>query len=362
MLRTMPHTWPRSARRGSTPTSSAQPMASEISAWRTRSVRLGREAVASGACITRTLPIRAARDAAAGSGIMEAWRRSLTGRLLVAGPRLVDPNFVRTVVFLCRHDDDGRPRRGAQPSHGDAGGRRPAGLGRGAGSAECRVPRGPGAARDGGGPGPAGARAGGPGRRVGRVDPHRRPPGPGQPERLARPTRPAPWRACASSPATPDGGRANWTSRCPRATGGCCRPRGRIPSPPPPEGLWRRVLRRQAGPGGAVRRLPTRPLAQLSRPRRAAAASVEAELVALGVLHHHPVGPHLLLGPQRTVAPRPSRRAAARAMLSRRSSSATPRRPLTLRSRCTRFFTTLPSGTFWKNTRGPAPSGSTTAA
>ena len=32
---------------------------------------------------------------------------SLTGRLLVAGARLVDPNFMRTVVFICRHDDDG---------------------------------------------------------------------------------------------------------------------------------------------------------------------------------------------------------------------------------------------------------------
>ena len=32
---------------------------------------------------------------------------SLTGRLLVAGPRLVDPNFVRTVVLMCRHDEDG---------------------------------------------------------------------------------------------------------------------------------------------------------------------------------------------------------------------------------------------------------------
>ena len=31
----------------------------------------------------------------------------LGGRLLVAGPRLVDPNFVRTVVFVCRHDDEG---------------------------------------------------------------------------------------------------------------------------------------------------------------------------------------------------------------------------------------------------------------
>jgi putative transcriptional regulator len=32
---------------------------------------------------------------------------SLTGQLLVAGPRLVDPNFVQTVVFLCRHDAEG---------------------------------------------------------------------------------------------------------------------------------------------------------------------------------------------------------------------------------------------------------------
>ena len=31
----------------------------------------------------------------------------LTGRLLVAAPRLVDPNFIRGVVLVCRHDDDG---------------------------------------------------------------------------------------------------------------------------------------------------------------------------------------------------------------------------------------------------------------
>lgn len=31
----------------------------------------------------------------------------LTGHLLVAGPRLVDPNFVRSVVLVCRHDEDG---------------------------------------------------------------------------------------------------------------------------------------------------------------------------------------------------------------------------------------------------------------
>ena len=31
----------------------------------------------------------------------------LTGRLLVAAPRLIDPNFARTVVLVCRHDDEG---------------------------------------------------------------------------------------------------------------------------------------------------------------------------------------------------------------------------------------------------------------
>lgn len=32
---------------------------------------------------------------------------SLTGKLLVASPKLVDPNFARTVVLVCRHDDEG---------------------------------------------------------------------------------------------------------------------------------------------------------------------------------------------------------------------------------------------------------------
>jgi putative transcriptional regulator len=31
----------------------------------------------------------------------------LTGRLLVATPHLIDPNFHRTVVLICRHDDEG---------------------------------------------------------------------------------------------------------------------------------------------------------------------------------------------------------------------------------------------------------------
>jgi putative transcriptional regulator len=32
---------------------------------------------------------------------------TLTGRLLVAAPHLLDPNFLRTVVLICRHDADG---------------------------------------------------------------------------------------------------------------------------------------------------------------------------------------------------------------------------------------------------------------
>lgn len=32
---------------------------------------------------------------------------SLTGKLLVAAPSLVDPNFRRTVVIICRHNGDG---------------------------------------------------------------------------------------------------------------------------------------------------------------------------------------------------------------------------------------------------------------
>jgi putative transcriptional regulator len=32
---------------------------------------------------------------------------SVTGKLLVASPALVDPNFERTVVFICAHSDEG---------------------------------------------------------------------------------------------------------------------------------------------------------------------------------------------------------------------------------------------------------------
>lgn len=37
----------------------------------------------------------------------EAGLATLQGRLLVAAPALIDPNFFRTVVLVCRHDDDG---------------------------------------------------------------------------------------------------------------------------------------------------------------------------------------------------------------------------------------------------------------
>ena len=338
-------------------------MAREMSAWSTRlRPAPGRgERGLRGPASPRRYPRRAAPDGAAGEWHHGAVEASLTGRLLVAGPRLVDPNFIRTVVFVCRHDDDGRPGGGPQPSHGHRRGRGPARLGGAAGPAARRLPRRPGAARDGSGAGPAGARARRPGR-VRRLDPYRRAPGPGRPERAPGRRGAAPWRACGCSPATPAGRPANSTSRSPRATGGCCRPMRRTPSPPAPEGLWRRVLRRQPGPVVPLRRLPPRPVAQLTpRPAGAGSPSVQAELVALGVLHHHPVGAHLLLGPQH--------RGPQALQAGRRPSDVLPpllrrppRPPLTLRSRCTRFFTTLPSGTFWKKTRGPAPSGSTTAA
>jgi len=44
---------------------------------------------------------------AAGEWHHGAMGESLARRLLVAGPRLVDPNFLRTVVLICRHDDEG---------------------------------------------------------------------------------------------------------------------------------------------------------------------------------------------------------------------------------------------------------------
>lgn len=56
---------------------------------------------------------------------------SHTGQLLVATPRLVDPNFARTVIFVLDHDDDGAlgvvinrpselPLRAVLPSWADA--------------------------------------------------------------------------------------------------------------------------------------------------------------------------------------------------------------------------------------------------
>ena len=42
-----------------------------------------------------------------GEGYLVRYVASLRGQLLVAGPTLLDPNFHRTVVLVCEHDDEG---------------------------------------------------------------------------------------------------------------------------------------------------------------------------------------------------------------------------------------------------------------
>ena len=61
---------------------------------------------------------------------MLTMRHSLAGRLLVASPQLLDPNFHRTVIFICAHEAEGslglvlnRPLEiGAQEALGEWGG------------------------------------------------------------------------------------------------------------------------------------------------------------------------------------------------------------------------------------------------
>ena len=45
---------------------------------------------------------------------------SLRGKLLVASPALVDPNFARTVVLMTEHNSEGHGDR-AEPAGGRAG-------------------------------------------------------------------------------------------------------------------------------------------------------------------------------------------------------------------------------------------------
>src|SRR5205085_4419554 len=40
-------------------------------------------------------------------GVERCTMDSLRGKLLVAGPTLLDPNFRRTVVLICEHNEDG---------------------------------------------------------------------------------------------------------------------------------------------------------------------------------------------------------------------------------------------------------------
>ena len=99
---------------------------------------------------------------------------------------------------------------------------------------------------------------------------------------------------------------------------------------------------------------PSGALSHRRRDRR----SGDAELVALGVAQHHPVLAHLVVSTQRGWRPGPDEpldlgRDPGRALRWRRARH----RPA---GRCaTRFLTVFGSGTFCKNSRGPAPSGST---
>ena len=43
---------------------------------------------------------------------------SLKGKLLIASPRLMDPNFVRTVVLMVQHGDEGALAKLRAPPHG----------------------------------------------------------------------------------------------------------------------------------------------------------------------------------------------------------------------------------------------------
>ena len=85
--------------------------------------------------------------------------------------------------------------------------------------------------------------------------------------------------------------------------------------------------------------------------------SVEIELVALDVLHHEA---RLVVSSARSSRTRTAPSATSRAhSASSAATRSSPTSPVPTRtSRCSRFLTTLPSGTRWKNSRGPAPEGS----
>jgi len=82
-------------------------MASDTTAWMIRFALPDSGGLGSaGASIGPTLTESSTR------GLHREWHHEamgtpLTGRLLVAAPRLMDPNFLRTVLLVCRHDEDG---------------------------------------------------------------------------------------------------------------------------------------------------------------------------------------------------------------------------------------------------------------
>ena len=182
---------------------------------------------------------------------MEAMADSLRGKLLVASPALIDPNFARTVVLITEHTDDGA--MGVvlnRPSETEVDEVAPGARPRSTRRADLR--RRPGAA--------GGARRP---RRVlrpggGRLDRRRR-----RRLRRRRDRRRArsssPCAAAASTPGTRAGGRAS-SRRSSRSDAWIVEPP--LPAelfPDDPEALWHDVLERKGGQFALIARMPDDP-------------------------------------------------------------------------------------------------------
>ena len=189
----------------------------------------------------------------------------IRGRLLVASPSLLDPNFARTVVAVLDHSAEGalgvvlnRPSDvpvldilptwhdlAAPPQLVHVGG--PVSPS----AAICLARTGAVAPAAGFAPLPAvGALAGSLGSmlRWGRST-----------SRRTRTSSRGTWTRCASTPVMPAGRRDSWTQRWTTRTGSSCRPRTDDYFSPDPAQLWSSVLRRQRGALALIATMPLDP-------------------------------------------------------------------------------------------------------
>ncbi len=207
----------------------------------------------------RGVPIEAfsAFDAYGGAAPPEL----LAGHLLVATPRLADPNFWRRVVLVLDHGGHGALGLVIDRPGGVAVGELlpewhplatpPAELFTGGPVARnaliglARL-----TSRDGADTAPAPDRMEAPGG-------CRAPGGNRRPARPIRASWPTPSSGCASSPVMPGGTRANSRTEIEEGSWYVVPAEARDPISADPEGLWRRVLRRQGGALAVVGGFPT---------------------------------------------------------------------------------------------------------